>query len=428
MEKSSPKNSALIASGTVGAILVIAILFLWPPSFASIEKQTTVLFFVLVGAIGLLMIVVYQWFTFQEGAKSLARTMTEDMLASSHELFYELYRSSPVAYVLVDVSGTIESTNLATVRLFNVEIGALDGLSLFDFIVESDEHNMALLPEYIKQGKPLQDSPISVQRPDGVVAWVRLSFFSFNDEQNVRKGMVTLIDITKQRMIDKAKTEFVSLASHQLRTPISAMKWNIELLQTAGKETFNELQKGYVGKIAHGLERMDALVGDFLSASKLELGTLTAQRASLDFLPFLKSIYEEYQVIAEQKNVRMEVDWDGAEGTIISDAHLLHMIVSNIWGNAVKYTLKDGVVRVHAEMSGGQVTVRITDTGIGIPDEDQGMIFSKLFRAGNARTQVTDGTGLGLYIVKEAVEILGGRINFESKMGAGTTFTVVLPQ
>ncbi len=428
MEKSSPKSSALIAAGTIGTILFSVTLYVWPPSFVSTEQQTTVLFYVLTTAIVLLTIVVYQWLKFQESAQSLAVTLTEDMLSSSHELFFELYRSSPVAYILVDVAGTIESTNLATVRLFNVEIGALDGLSLFDFIVESDEHNIALFPEYIKQGKPMHDSPISVQRPDGIVAWVLLSFFSFNDAQKVRKGMITLVDITKQRMIDKAKTEFVSLASHQLRTPISAMKWNIELLETAGKETFNEIQKGYVGKIGHGLERMDALVGDFLSASKLELGTLTAQRAPLDLLPFLKSIYEEYQVIAEQKNVRMEVEWDEAEGTIVSDAHLLHMIVSNIWGNAVKYTPKDGVVRVHADIRGGQVTVQVTDTGIGIPDEDQGMIFSKLFRAGNARTQVADGTGLGLYIVKEAVEILGGRINFESKTGTGTTFTVVLPQ
>jgi len=428
MAKSSSKSPAIIASGTIATILFTAVLFLWPPSFISAEQQTTVLFYTLLVAIGLISTVVYQWLKFQEAARVLAETMTEEMLASSHELFFELYRSSPVAYVLVDVSGTIESTNLASVRLFNVEIGALDGLSLFDFIIESDEHTVALLPEYIKQGKPLQDTTISIRRPDGIISWVRLSFFSFNDAQKVRKGMVTLVDITKQRMIDKAKTEFVSLASHQLRTPISAMKWNIELLETAGKETFNELQKGYVGKIAHGLERMDALVTDFLSASKLELGTLTANRASLEFLPFLKSIYEEYQITAEQKNVRMETDWDEAEGAIVSDAHLLHMIVSNIWGNAVKYTPKDGVVKIHADIRDGQVTVRISDTGIGIPDEDQEMIFSKLFRAGNARSQVTDGTGLGLYIVKEAVQILGGRINFESKAGVGTTFTVVLPQ
>jgi len=424
----SSQISSFIAAGTLGTILFSVLAYFWPFTFESEQQQLRVLFYAFSGGIVLFATVVYQWLTFQGSARVLAEAMTDEILSSSHELFFELYRSSPVPYVLIDMNGIIESTNLAAVRLFNVEAGALDALSIFDFLVESSDHNMGLIPEYIKQGKALQGNTISLQRQDGIICWVSLSFFSYKDPHGNQKGLMTLVDITKEKMIDQAKTEFVSLASHQLRTPISSMKWNLELLETAGKETFNELQTSYLEKIGHGLERMDTLVSDFLSASKIELGTLIPQRTQLDFIPFLQSIYEEHQATIEKKQLRIETVWDAAEGTIVSDSHLLHMIVSNIFSNAVKYTGDGGAVQMYADIVGDKVTVRITDTGMGIPEDDQKFIFTKLFRAGNARAQVAGGTGLGLYIVKEAVRILGGTISFESKQGVGTTFIVVLPK
>jgi signal transduction histidine kinase len=256
--------------------------------------------------------------------------------------------------------------------------------------------------------------------------WVMMSLFSFFDTRGSKKGLLTLVDITKQKMIDRAKTEFVSLASHQLRTPLSAMKWNMELLESAGKNSGNSLQSTYMKKIMRGLERMDLLVGDFLSASRLELGTLTPELTDVDLVPFLQSVITEHYALATQKEIAIRTDWGNGYGMVRADTHLLHMVVSNILGNALKYTSEGGSITLHLKRDASQVAIQISDTGIGIPLEEQKMIFAKMYRATNARTQFSEGTGLGLYIVQEIMHILGGSVTFESTVGVGTTFTIIL--
>jgi signal transduction histidine kinase len=173
---------------------------------------------------------------------------------------------------------------------------------------------------------------------------------------------------------------------------------------------------------------MDMLVNDFLSVSKFELGTLVPEFTQVDLDTFFESVLDEHTPMAEQKSVHIETVWPQDLGQMRSDSHLLHMITNNLLSNAIKYTPAGGVVRFNIALQPGKLVLTIADTGIGIPLEDQEMIFSKMFRASNARSQVADGTGLGLYIVKEAAEILGGTVSFESKEGRGTAFTVVLPK
>ncbi len=378
-------------------------------------------------SIALITVAVYQSLRIYASAHSIARGITSDMLTYSRELFSELYRNSPVPYILIDETGIIESVNFSAARLFSVEMQKFEGVDVFTLIEGDDEQKIALIPEYFKQGRFVNDVEARVRELDGKVHWVMLSLFSFKDANNDMKGLMTLVDITKQKQVDKAKTEFVSLASHQLRTPVSAMRWNLELLATATDAQLTELQQSYVHKITHGLERMQALVDDFLNVSKLELGTLVIQRSTFDLTQFFGMIVDEYRAYATTRGVEVETNWNDAFGTFSSDSHLLNMAVSNILGNAIKYTPKGGTVHANAILDAHALTITITDTGIGIPEEDQEMIFSKLFRASNAQGHEPDGTGLGLYIVKEAIRILGGTITFESKQGVGTTFTVVLP-
>jgi signal transduction histidine kinase len=258
-----------------------------------------------------------------------------------------------------------------------------------------------------------------------VELWAMMSLFSFKGKRNVRQGLLTFVDITTLKQIDIAKTEFVSLASHQLRTPISGMKWNVELLLTTEKAEMSEKHQKYIEKIARSLEQMNALVDDFLSASKFELGTLKPVVETFTSTDFFAKILEEYKEVSLQKGVR--IDSSIASFSITSDSHLLHMVVSNLVGNAVKYTGNEGTVGLTVTEDGRSMTISVSDTGIGIPLSDQATIFSKMFRATNARNHASGGTGLGLYIAKEATHILSGTIEFISKEGEGTVFTVVLP-
>ncbi len=431
MKKQTQNTHVFIASVVLYVVLLGIIAIVWSMIVIPPEHIDDVFLGLLLFCGALVTVTVYQSFRIHESAEVLAEGMaehmTQDILIYSRELFSELYRNSPVPYVVIEESGSVESINFATARLFNVTQEALDGQNIFSFIEGEDEDKLALIPEYFKEGKFVNDVEAQIRRPDGATRWVMLSLFSFKDTHAVRKGLLTLVDITKQKLIDKAKTEFVSLASHQLRTPISGMKWNIELLLTGGLERMTDVQRTYIEKINHGLVRMDMLVGDFLNVSKFELGTLVPNITNVDFKPFLQSVYEEHRVFAEDKSVQIQTDWEGAPEQIRSDTHMLHMIVSNLLGNAVKYTEAGGVVQVSVERHEPHFILTITDTGIGIPLNEQEMIFSKLYRASNARTQVTDGTGLGLYIVKEAAEVLGGGITFTSAEGAGSSFVVTLP-
>ncbi len=426
MKKPTSQIHALIIA-LVGCFLLVKFgILIWKFAVVYIEFLPLVLLLVILLCIGLVTYIIFKSFKVKEEAKVLAKTMTESMLVTSHELFSELYRSSPVPYLLINAEGIIESANLAASRLFNVREGNLKSTNIFGLISGKDENKMALIPEYYKQGKFINDLEVEIRCPDGTKKWVMFSLFSFQDAQHIRKGLLTLVDITKQKKIDRARTEFVSLASHQLRTPISAMRWNLELLESEGKNLFNEKQSIYVKKIGKGLERMNLLVGDFLSASKLELGTLTPEPVQLELIEFLKAVCDEYSELSKQKEVLLKTDWEKASGTIVSDPRLLHMVVSNILGNAIKYTRAGGEVRLFASQDDTKITISVSDTGIGIPLEDQKMVFEKLYRATNARTHATEGTGLGLYLVKEIVRILNGKVTFESEPGVGTIFIIIL--
>jgi signal transduction histidine kinase len=204
------------------------------------------------------------------------------------------------------------------------------------------------------------------------------------------------------------------------------MKWNIELLEGSGG--LSEAQTAYITKIKRSAERMDSLVTDFLSVSKLDLGTFVPEYASVEMAAFFSGVADEYAALIEQKSITMKTSWPKNGETLRTDTHLLQMITSNLLGNAVKYTNEGGTVGFSVTDMDDRISIAIADTGIGIPLADQEMLFSKLYRASNARSLVTDGTGLGLYIVKEAIRILGGTISFVSKEGEGSTFTVVLPK
>jgi PAS domain S-box-containing protein len=421
---------ALKISGSVCiGLIAIAVIVLNSFTIPSAYTHDVIVILVIL-CIALITTTIHQTLQITETAKSIAENMTETLLLYSQELFTELYRNGPVPYMVIDAHGVIETINFATARLFHIEQKALDGTNFFTFLEGDDVDKIALIPEYFKQGKNVNDVEVEVRAPSGTVYWVMLSLFAFRDTNKAKKGMLTLVDITKQKMVDKAKTEFVSLASHQLRTPISTIKWNIGLLkmQLEHPEKTTDSPMVVIEQVNDALERMDLLISDFLSASRFELGTLHPEYGDVILADFFQSVYTEHVPTGEVKGVTIIRDWESVQEPIRSDTHLLHMMVSNLLGNAIKYTPTGGTVTVHAHGDIKQITITVRDTGMGIPESEQAMLFSKMFRASNARAQVIDGTGLGLYIVREAARTLGGDITFVSEEGKGSTFTIVLPK
>lgn len=428
MTRSSTDIRAYAYALVTLVVTIGGFLYLWlilEPAFLMSQEFVVAVCFVVVA---LVTVIVFQSARLSSTASVMAESMAESMLMYSKELFTELYRGSPVPYLLIDENGHVDSANLAAIRLFGVQEGWFQGKLIFDYLhpEKEDDVHIDLIPQYLKQKVPVNDVEAMIAKSDGSVRWVLFSLFSFVDANRKHKGLLTLVDVTKQKEIDKAKTEFVSLASHQLRTPISAMRWNIELLNAGGLKNITDAERDYVAKIERGIERMDVLVSDFLSVSKLELGTFVPKMETLPFDIFMQAILESHEAKANARGITIERYWDQSD-TIVADSHLLEMSVNNLVSNAVKYSRDNGTVTVTLEKHPGNYVIAVSDSGIGIPEEEHDKIFTKIYRASNAKAEVPDGTGLGLYIVKEALKVMGGDVSFVSELGKGTTFTIVLP-
>lgn len=234
-------------------------------------------------------------------------------------------------------------------------------------------------------------------------------------------------DITKEKQVDQAKTEFVSLASHQLRTPLSSINWFVQMLLDEDAGKINDEQRDLLEEVFDGNKRMIDLVNSLLNVSRIELGTFAVEPENAQITEIADSVIEEISVIASAKNLTLSKEYGEDIPEIPLDTKLTRIIVQNLVSNAVKYTPARGTVIVRIQKNKKNLIVEVEDTGYGIPADQQSKMFTKLFRADNVKAQDTTGTGLGLYIIKSIIETAGGAISFVSTENVGTTFTVEIP-
>lgn len=348
----------------------------------------------------------------------------ESQLFSTHELFATLYDQSPIPYLTLNHSGTITMCNQATSQLFKKATEKLIGQKFTPYISHTDNNKLSVILGTIQAGSSMQRTEAQLLITENETIWIELSIFH---SARYNQQLVTVIDINNQKLVDKAKSEFVSLATHQLRTPITAIKWNTDLLVRSLTNTLTEKQTAYIIKIKRNIERMITLINDFLSVSKLETGTFTTTAGPVELGKYINSIIDEYQQLIEEKNLKIYTSFDPITLKIIIDEPLLHIIISNLVSNAVKYTKKNNSINISYTQAENYFNLVIADSGIGIPTYELDNLFTKFFRASNAQLYRTEGTGLGLYVVKESIDKIGGTIQVQSKEAVGTKFSVTLP-
>ena len=234
-------------------------------------------------------------------------------------------------------------------------------------------------------------------------------------------------DITAEKEIDKAKTEFVSLASHQLRTPLSTVNWYTEMLISGDAGEINEEQENYLQEIYSGNQRMVELVNSLLNVSRLELGTFTVTPEKVDVVEMTKSIIKDISINIEEKKQNLKENYKDNLPKIDADPKLLRIVIENLLSNATKYTPEEGELKIDIHKDKKNMVITVSDNGYGISEYQQEKVFQKLFRADNILERDTEGTGLGLYIIKSILDHSGGSIRFQSKEGEGTTFYVTIP-
>lgn len=233
-------------------------------------------------------------------------------------------------------------------------------------------------------------------------------------------------DITKAKEIERSKNEFVSLASHQLRTPLTAINWYAEMLLGGDAGKLSAKQQDYVKELHGSSKRMTDLVSALLNVSRIDLGTFTINPQPTDVINITKGVIKDLFVRINKKNLKIAENYEKLE-KINADPNLLTIILQNLISNAVKYTAENGIVDISIGKDGPSVKMVVKDNGYGIPLYQQDRVFEKFFRGDNIVPVETDGNGLGLYMVKQILDSVGGSISFVSKEGEGTTFTVKIP-
>ncbi|MCE9585494.1 hypothetical protein K8Q94_02645 [Candidatus Nomurabacteria bacterium] len=261
---------------------------------------------------------------------------------------------------------------------------------------------------------------------EGRVFPVVLSAISTLGKNGGAEGVSVIIvfhDISVEKAVDEAKTEFVSLAAHQLRMPLTAIRWYAEMLISEDVGKVNEDQKSYLNEIHQNNERMVNLVNQLLSVSRIRLGTFKIEPKAINLNEIVDSVLGELKPMITKKKMNIVKNYKDDLKPFNADADLMRVVFQNLISNAVKYTPEGGTITISMEYD-KDFSIRVSDTGYGIPKKDIGKIFTQLYRAENVKEKDVEGTGLGLYMVKSIVEQAGGMISFSSEENKGTIFHV----
>jgi PAS domain S-box-containing protein len=339
--------------------------------------------------------------------------------------FLQAAENTNEAVILTDTKGIINYANISTDRMLGYSHEELLGLHVRK-IVAKEKDAIKIFEEIISKGAWIGE--LDSIKKGGEIFISKLSASTIKDDDgNVMGTMGILRDIRHEKEIEKSKTEFVSLASHQLRTPLASINWIGEMFLHNDFGAISDKQRESMEMLHKSSIRMSALISSLLNVSRLELGTFNVTRKPVVMCKVVNDTLSELEPQIEAKKIRIIRKCSENMPTIKADPILLKIICQNIITNAVHYSRPKTAITIKSIRNRHCFLLTVKDHGIGIPKKEQGRVYAKFFRASNAQAMEASGTGLGLYIVKSILDAVGGEIWFESTLGKGTTFFIKLP-
>ncbi len=277
-------------------------------------------------------------------------------------------------------------------------------------------------------GKPVSEK-LYYRRKDGEKIPVAINISPILLEGKPLGAIEVFRDITLEQEVDRMKSEFISLASHQLRTPLSAIKTYTHMLYDGYMGDISDTQKKSLHTIITASDRMNELISTLLNITRMESGTIAVTPKALNLGVIVDEVLKELSLMATDKAIAVSLhSTPKASTNVRTDPLILKEVLTNLLTNALKYTPEGGRIRVKLRERKTDILIAVEDSGWGIPKYSQDQVFSKFFRAHNIVQRETSGTGLGLYLVKGLLDALGGEIWFVSQEGKGTTFFFTLPR
>ena len=252
---------------------------------------------------------------------------------------------------------------------------------------------------------------------------LRVRAIPFAPLGSVSGVLLTLDDVTSQEALETTRQKFISNVSHELKTPVTAIRIAAENLQ---EEALPDSALGGAQSILRSVDRLAMLLGDLSELSRIESGALRLDPVRLDLAAFIASVAKDQQARLAEASVQLDVDLDAPEGSVLqADPLRLSQVLENLLSNAIKFSPPGGRVRLGVRLSAQGQLWEVADQGPGVPEAEQGRIFERFYRS--QATKAKPGTGLGLAIVKHLCRLMGGEVTVESRPGEGATFKVLLP-
>lgn len=353
--------------------------------------------------------------------------------------------------IVVDNSKKILMFNIAAERVFKLsasDLGREVGTqkSVFSFaefkdiagvkfraqVIETDKNKQPTVEEVvIKSDKPTTEhlsafSVATAKYKKGECVYKVMTAPVCNSRNECYGYMKIFYDLTREKMIDQLKSEFISIAAHQLRTPLSAIKWAIKMTLDGDAGPLNEDQKKLLFKGYYSNERIINLVNDMLNVSRIEEGRFGYVYTKCKFSEVLREAMSTFDSEIKQKAISLTVNMPKKMPLMNIDKEKIELALQNVLENAVKYTPENGAITVNLELTKKQLKVKVIDNGVGIPEKNKDKLFTKFFRGENVVRMQTEGSGLGLFIAKNIINQHDGKLIINSKEGKGTEALITL--
>lgn len=351
---------------------------------------------------------------------------------------------------IIDKQGTIGTFNPAATKITGWSQSEAIGLDHKSVMVLADQQDRIYgdqqnpITSVLKSGEPKTDNNSKLQTRSKKLIDVDLQISPIKDGKKITSSILIFRDVSKQRSEERQRAEFISTASHEMRTPVAAIEGYLALAMNEKVSKIDSSAMGYLQKAHASTQHLGKLFQDLLTAAKSEDGRLTNNPTVVEVGQLLDELIEGARFTAENKGLIMEADLgqDSQAGVmqatnemtkirpvvyVYVDPERVREVITNLFDNAVKYT-EEGKITIGMHIEDNSVTIRVQDTGAGIPKEDIPHLFQKFYRVDNSATRQIGGTGLGLFISRKIVELYNGRIWVESNIGEGSSFFISFPR
>ena len=365
--------------------------------------------------------------------------LAENKLIQKVNEYTQLFENAPVGYIILDENGRIIKINDTASQLLGLNKKFISKKYFSTFILhKSSQDRFYKFKNLTLETKVKQQFECEIKTSDNNTfdAFIE-SKVLYNKKSEVKQLLCTIIDVSKQKSYEKnlkialqkekqlaeLKSQFISIASHEFRTPLSIILTSAELIEKHNKFQFIEKQKNHLQKINYSVNRIKDVLNNFFTIEQIENKEKINSPKEINIVECINKLIYEINVLYESNNIIYS--HKGKSSIVKLDENLFKTCLTNLIVNAIKYSEKKSPIKIKTIISNNKFNIKIIDTGIGIPKLNQTFLFDKFYRAGNVSN--INGLGLGLHITKQILQIMGGEITFTSKENKGSTFTIIFP-